>query len=182
MGLDWYAPPYFKDDPAGPSAPALPTLKVDVDSGQLRSVIERNFSHREQTEVPAVDLVARYTERLNAHPDDPEALHQRGHALLRLVRFDQALADFSAACSLRQLDSHLRAYRGVCLFYLKRYAAALDELESAFRADPETVRAIQNLERGVSRLAWALVMGPKPERNPELAARLAAFSAAHRSG
>ena len=137
MGLDWDAPAYSDDDPAEPSALPLPAAP-----GRLRAAppVSRTTS-------PAEDLVARYTERLKAHPDDPESLHQRGHALLRLRRFDQALADFSAASAMRPLDSHLRAYRGICLFNLKRYASALDQFESAFQTDPETVCAIVNLAR-----------------------------------
>ena len=73
MGLDWDAPAYSDDDPAGPSAPPLPPIQVDY--GRLRAVIEQYNSHLEQNAVPAEDLVARYTERLKARPDDPDSLH-----------------------------------------------------------------------------------------------------------
>jgi hypothetical protein len=72
-------------------------------------VIEQYNSYLEQNAVPAEDLIARYAELLKARPDDPESLHQRGHALLRLQRFDQAAADFSAASARRPLDSRLQA-------------------------------------------------------------------------
>jgi len=176
MGLDWDAPAYPDDDPAGPSAVPLPPLQVDY--GRLRGVVEQYNSHLELNTVPAEEIVARYTERLKARPDDPDALHQRGHALLRLQRFDQALADFAAASAVRPLDGHLRAYRGICLFDLKRYAPALDQLESAFQTDPETVRAIFKLDQFINDQAWVLATGPKPQRDPALAARLAAFSVA----
>jgi eukaryotic-like serine/threonine-protein kinase len=172
MGLDWDAPAYPDDDPAGPSA--LPLHPIPVDCGRLRIAIE----HLEQNAVPAEDLVARQTERLKARPDDPDSLHQRGHALLRLQRFDQALADFSAASARRPLDGHLRAYRGVCLYNLKQYAPALDQLESAFRSDPESVRAILSLGTSANKRAWELATGPKPQRDPALAARLAEFAVA----
>jgi eukaryotic-like serine/threonine-protein kinase len=176
MGLDWGAPAYPDDDPAGPSALPLPPLQIDP--GRLRAMIEQYNSHLELNTVPAADLVARHTERLKAHPDDPDSLHQRGHALLRLGRYDQALADFAAASARSPLDSHLQAYRGICLFELKRYPPALDQLESAFQTDPESVRAIFNLDQFVNNLAWELATGPKPQRDPVLAARLAAFSVA----
>jgi len=176
MGLDWDAPAYPDDDPAGPSARLLPPLQVD--SGRFRAVIDQYNSHLEQNAVPAEDLVARYSERLKARPDDLDSLHQRGHALLRLGRFDQALADFAAASARRPLDGHLRAYRGICLFDLKRYAPALDQLESAFQTDPATVRAIFNLDQIVNNQAWALATGPKAHRDPTVGARLAAFSVA----
>ena len=168
MGLDWDCAGLFRRRPG--RTLGTPPARAP---GRLRA-----SSSSEQNDVPAEDLVARYTERLKAHPDDPDSLHQRGHALLRLRRFDQALADFSAASALRPLDGHLRAYRGICLFDLKRYAPALDQLESAFQTDPETVRAIVNLDQAVNNLAWVLATGPKPERDPALAARLAAFSVA----
>jgi len=176
MGLDWDAPAYPDDDPAGPSALPLPPLQVDY--GRLRAVIEQYNSHLEQHAAPAEELVARYTERLKARPDDPDSLHQRGHALLRLGRFDQALADFSSASARRPLDRHLQAYRGICLFALKRYAPALDQLEPAFQTDPETVRAIVKLDQAVNDQAWVLATGPEPQRDPALAARLAAFAVA----
>ena len=176
MGLDWDAPPYSEDDPADPSARTLPPIQFDY--GRLRTVIELYNSHLEESAVPALDLVARYTERLKAHPDDADALHWRGHALRRLERVDEALADFTAASARRPSDGHLHACRGMCLFALKRYAPALDELESAFRTDPETVRAIFDLDRRLNDLAWGLATGPEPERDPALAARMAAFSVA----
>ena len=71
MGLDWDAPPYSEDDPAGPSARTLPPIQFDY--GPLRPVIEHYNSHLEEIGVPAEDLVARYTERLKAHPDDADA-------------------------------------------------------------------------------------------------------------
>jgi tetratricopeptide (TPR) repeat protein len=141
-------------------------------------LIEQENSHSEQNTIPAEDLIAQCTERLKVRPDDPESLHQRGHALLRQGRFDQALSDFSVASAVRPLDGHLRAYRGICLFNLKRYAPALDQLESAFQIDPETLRAILNLDRVVNELAWKLATGPKPQRDPALAARLAVFAVA----
>ena len=107
-----------------------------------------------------------------------DSLHQRGHALLRSRRFEEALADFAGASARRPLDSHLRAYRGVCLFNLQRYALALDQLEAAFQADPETVRAISSLQPLVNNRAWELATGAGPRRDPALAARLAAFAVA----
>jgi len=61
-----------------------------------------------------------------------------------LGRFDQALADFAAAFARRPLDGHLQAYRGICLFHLKRYAPALEQHAkelTAFRAEAEAVLA-----------------------------------------
>jgi len=72
----------------------------------------------------------------------------------------------------------LRAYRGVCLYNLKQYAPALDQLESAFRSDPESVRAILSLGTFLNSRAWELAKRHEPQRDPALAARLAAFAVA----
>jgi tetratricopeptide (TPR) repeat protein len=178
MGLDWDAPPLPTAEDSTGDAEGRPSLEVDVDFGSLRRYSEQYKNDLEQYTVPSDELVNRYTERLRAHPDDPDSLHQRAHALLRLDRFEEALDDFSAALALRPLDAHLRAYRGVCLFDLKRYAPSLDELEAAFRTDPETVRAIIPLARFMNERAWELASGAEPQRDPVLAARLAAFAVA----
>jgi tetratricopeptide (TPR) repeat protein len=184
MGLDWDAPPLPAPETSTVDAGDRPSIKVDMDFGPLKRYSEQYQRDLEQYAVPAEELVMRYTERLRAHPDDPGSLHQRGHALLRLNRFEQALADFSAASARRPLDAHLRAYQGVCLFNLERYAPALDQLESAFQTDPEPVRAIVDrthrrpIDENVNRLAWELVTGAEPRRDTVLAARLAAFAVA----
>jgi tetratricopeptide (TPR) repeat protein len=72
----------------------------------------------------------------------------------------------------------LKAFRGICLLELKRYAPALDQLELAFQADPKTVRTIPNLDQSANNRAWELATGPKFQRDPVLAARLAAFAVA----
>jgi tetratricopeptide (TPR) repeat protein len=169
MALDWDAPAYPRDDPADPSAPPLPSLQVDL--GALAG-------HTEQfTETPET-LVERHTGRLKEHPDDAEALHQRGHALRSLRRHDEALADFTAALALRPDDPHLRAYRGICLLDLKRYWPALEEFERVLRADPNTLRAIGNFAVVCNNRAWLLANAPVSERAPEAAVRLARLAVA----
>ena len=64
------------------------------------------------------------------------------------------------------------------LLDLKQYAAALDQLESAFQTDPESVRAIFDLGQHLNNLAWGLATGPAAERDPALAVRMAAFAVA----
>jgi tetratricopeptide (TPR) repeat protein len=178
MGLDWDAPPLPGPETSTGDAEDRSALKVDVDFGPLKRFGQQYQSHLEQYAVPAEELVTRYTERLRAHPGDPGSLHQRGHALSRLNRLEEALADFSAASARHPLDVHLRACRGVCLLDLEQSASALDQLEPAFRADPETVRANINLNRKVNRLAWNLATGAEPRRDLVLAARLAALAVA----
>ena len=90
MGLDWDAPPLPEGpEPSSAAGPVLPPPKLSVDYGSLGGHLERSTESAE-------GAVARHTERLKAHPDDVEALHQRGHALRTLGRFEDALGDFTA--------------------------------------------------------------------------------------
>jgi WD40 repeat protein/tetratricopeptide (TPR) repeat protein len=176
LGLDWDAPPLPSAESSSGVAEDRPSLKVEVDFGPLTGYSEECKNHLEQHTVPAQELVARHTDRLKAHPDEVESLHQRGHAMRRLNRIEEALVDFSAASALRPLDAHLRAYQGVCLLDLKRYASALDYLNQAFQTDPKSVRAIINLDKNLNNRAWVLATGEGLQRDPALAVRLASLS------
>ena len=87
MGLDWDAPPCPDLDPAGPSSPPLPPLRVDL--GPLAG-------HSQHFTVAAKVVLQRYTSRLNEMPDDADALHHRAHALHNLKRFQEAINDLNA--------------------------------------------------------------------------------------
>jgi tetratricopeptide (TPR) repeat protein len=169
MGLDWDAPAYSDDDPANPSSPPLPPLRVDL--GAMAG-------HTEQFTESPESLIERHTARLKEHPDDAEALHQRGHALRTLRRHGDALADFTAALARRPDDPHLRAYRGICLLDLKRHGPALDELERVLQTDPESLRAIGKLALVCNNQAWRLANAPVSERSPAPAVRLARLAVA----
>ena len=176
MGLDWDAPAFPNTDAAHPIAPLLPALAVDY--GRLRgrsiskAVTPSRTKFRSRNSSPGTQS------GLKVRPDDPESLHQRGHAFFKQARFDQALHDFAAASAIRPLDGHLRTWQGLCLFNLKRYALALDQLEPTFRSDPDSVLAILNLADVANNRAWSLATGPEQERKPALAIRLARFAVA----
>jgi serine/threonine protein kinase/WD40 repeat protein/Flp pilus assembly protein TadD len=176
MGLDWDAPPILDLEVSAPSTEVPRPLRVHVEFGPLQSRVAQYQRDLEQYTAPVEELVARYTERLKAHLDDLDALHHRGHALLRSDRPEEALADFSAALALCPVDMHLRAYKGACLFTLKRYAQALDEFEPAFRSDPETVRSISNIARDMNTSAWELAKGRSAQLDAHTTVRLAEFS------
>jgi serine/threonine protein kinase/WD40 repeat protein/tetratricopeptide (TPR) repeat protein len=178
LGLDWDGPPRADSRDAADDLVQPPPLTLKVDFGPLQQHCEQYQRHLELHTGSADDLLARYTGRLNANRDDVEALHLRGHALLRLGRYEGAMADFSAALALRPNDAHLRAWKGAILFDLKQYPPALNELESAFRSDPETVRSFPNLDRLLNNHAWELVTGTPVGRDPRLAVRLAALAVA----
>jgi serine/threonine protein kinase/WD40 repeat protein len=103
MGLDWDAPSYSEEDPADPSTPLLPPLKVDYGplAGQLEHLAESPQS-----------LIERYTARLKKDPHDAEAYHRRARTLANLGRFSEAIADLTHASRLRPDDGRLRFFRG----------------------------------------------------------------------
>jgi WD40 repeat protein/tetratricopeptide (TPR) repeat protein len=178
LRLDWDGPPLNRSEDSTDQAPEDPALSLGVDFGPLKGRCEQYQSHLDQFAAAADDLVSRYGQRLQIKPDDIEAFHMRGHAHLRLGRREEALADFSAAVALRPHDAHLRAWKGGCLFDLKRYAPALDELEAVCRSDPDALSGLSNIDRLLNNRAWELVMGAEVDRDPPLAVRLAALAAA----
>src|SRR5262249_19329048 len=87
-------------------------------------------------------------------------------------RFDEAIADFTAALRARPNDAHLRTSRGSAQAALNRLDAAIADCEEALRqkrdpADQEPLALLCN------NLAWTLVTGPATARDPARALNLA---------
>ena len=163
MGLDWDAPAYSEDDPAGPSAPPLPPLQVDY--GPLAE-------HLEQFTEPPAALLDRYTARLKNDPNDAEAYHHRAHALVNLSRFPEAIDAFTSAIRLRPNDAHYRAIRGAIYFDLNQLDPAIADLEAALTLEPDQYFVREKLARCCNNRAWELANGPEPRRNRDRAVAL----------
>ena len=164
MGLDWDAPAYSDDDPAGPSAPPLPPLQVDF--GPLAEHLE-HF-----TESPAA-LLERYTARLKNDPNDADAYHHRAHALISLRRFPEAIDDLTQAIRLRPDDAHFgsSAERSTC--DLKQLEPAIADLEAALAREPDQPVVRERLALCCNNRAWELANGPEPPRDLDRALALA---------
>jgi tetratricopeptide (TPR) repeat protein len=156
LGLDWDAPPYPEEDQAGPSAPALPPLRVDY--GPLAGHIEHLSESHEAT-------IRRCDERLVADPGDVEALHARGQARLRSQRTGEGIDDLTRAIRLRPDDAHLLADRGEAYSSLRHYDAAIDDLEASLARRPDQPDVRVRLARSCNERAWELVTGPEPGRD-----------------
>jgi hypothetical protein len=91
LDLDWDAPDYSGEDPAGSAAPPLPALPVDY--GTLAD-------HLEVVNEPPAALLERWTARLKQDPDDAHAHHLRAHALMKLRRLPEAIEAFDEAIRL----------------------------------------------------------------------------------
>jgi WD40 repeat protein/tetratricopeptide (TPR) repeat protein len=151
MGLDWEAPAYPDDDPAGPGAPPLPPLQVDL------GLLARDREHF--VEAPEA-LIQKYTTRLASHPDDAEAYHHRGHAFATLRRFDEAAGDFTAAIRLRPDDDHFWTSRGEAHQWQQQYDAAIADLEAAMDRKTDDPTVPELLAYCCNNRAWELAKKP----------------------
>jgi tetratricopeptide (TPR) repeat protein len=160
MGLDWDAPAYSDDDPADPSAPPLPPLKVDF--GSLTG-------HLEHLSGPPAELLERFTGRLKSDPNDADAYHHRAHALANLERFPESIDDLTQAIRLRPDDSHFRALRGRIHGSMKRHEPAIADLEVVLARNSDQPEVREQLAMLCNNRAWELAVGPVANRNREAA-------------
>jgi tetratricopeptide (TPR) repeat protein len=163
MGLDWDAPAYSDDDSAGPSAPPLPPLQVDL--GALAGHVE-HFTE------PSEALLRRYTARLKEAPDDAEAYHHRAHALADLNRLEDAAGDVSQVIRLRPDDAHARVFRARIHLTFARYQPAISDLEAALAVKPDELVIREMLAYGCNNLAWELANAAGPRRELDRALTL----------
>ncbi len=125
LGLDWDPPAMFDTpDPPG-SFPPIPK-PFRVDPGQLDSCLVQSAEKPER-------IVERTTRAIEANPDDAEAHHHRGHAVLRLKRYDEAVADFTAALKSKPDDAHLLISRALAEAGRARLDAVIADGEAALR-------------------------------------------------
>jgi serine/threonine protein kinase/WD40 repeat protein/tetratricopeptide (TPR) repeat protein len=164
MGLDWDAPAFFDDDPAGPGSPPLQPLRVDL--GPLAGH-SQHF-----TDAPA-SVLERYRTRLEDEPNDADALHHRAHALHNLRRFHDAIAELTRAIHLRPGNGHFHADRGSAYFKLRQFEPAIADLETALAhgADRHDVR--ESLINCYRARAVVLADGTVQERDLDRAVALA---------
>jgi eukaryotic-like serine/threonine-protein kinase len=164
MELDWAAPPYPEADSAGPSAPPLPPLQLELDP--LSGPVEPPGQSTD-------DVVALHTRRIGKDPEDAESYHQRGHALVRLNRFTEALDDVNRAIRLQPGDQHLRTIRGAIYQALRRFDPAIADLEPSLAEEPDRSTVREALASCCNERAWELATGPESTRNPQRALSLA---------
>jgi serine/threonine protein kinase/WD40 repeat protein/Tfp pilus assembly protein PilF len=164
LRLDW-DPPATYDTPETPRSFAPIPEPFRVDRGQLDSWLKQGTEPPEQ-------IVERSTRAIEAKPDDADAHHQRGHALYRLERYDEAIADFAIALKASPNSAHLLASRGSAEASLNRLDEAIADCEEALRLNPERDDR-ESLARLCNNLAWTLATGPASTRNPARALNLA---------
>jgi WD40 repeat protein/Flp pilus assembly protein TadD len=163
MGLDWDAPACSELDPAGPSSPPLPPLRVDF--GALTD-------HLQHITASAPALVERYTARLKEEPNDADTYHHRAHAFVKLGRYPEAIDDLTRAIRLRPGDAHYRVVRGGLYHGLSQLELAVADLEAAFALNPDEYDVRASLASCCNDRAWELVDCPEPRRDLRRAAAL----------
>jgi serine/threonine protein kinase/WD40 repeat protein/Flp pilus assembly protein TadD len=161
LWLDWDPAATFDTPEAPRSFPPFPK-SFRVDRGQLDSWMTEE----------AAQTVEQTTHAIEANPDDADAHHQRGHALHRLKRYHEAIADFTAALKASPNNAHLLASRGSAAARLNRLDEAIADCEAALRLKPNGDDR-ESLAILCNNLAWALATGPASARNPARALYLA---------
>jgi tetratricopeptide (TPR) repeat protein len=77
-------------------------------------------------------------------PDDPEAYNARGNVLLRLMRYDDAIASFDQAIKLKPDYPQPYSSRGNALQGLRRFEEAVDSYDAAIALKPDYAAAYSN--------------------------------------
>jgi WD40 repeat protein/Tfp pilus assembly protein PilF len=160
-GLDWDPPASSETAGVPASFPPIPK-PFRVDRGQLDSMPRQ----------AAEQIVEHMTRAIESNPDDAQAHHQRGHALARLNRFGEAIADFTAALKASPNDFHLLVSRGHAEASLDRLDAALADGEAVLRQEPDQADR-ERVAHLFNDLARRLAAGPVPIRNAARAVDLA---------
>lgn len=127
----------------------------------------RGLTHYFKNEnLPAIDD---FTVAIRMNPDFV-SFYQRGKANLKLKEFRRALQDFDIALRLKEDFYEANLYRGINLYYLEMYEAALQDLDIATTQLPHnadghyysglTRLAINNNTDGIENLERALELDP----------------------
>jgi serine/threonine protein kinase/WD40 repeat protein/Flp pilus assembly protein TadD len=127
MDLDWDQPPYFVEETSSSAAPPIKSIRV------IGEVLEP--SGRRAADLAAVE------QRLRGHPDDGDALIQRGWLQLRLGKPAEALADLERGVSLRHDDSDALFLLAEAQSRTNRAAACHATLTRYLARSPDDVEA-----------------------------------------
>jgi tetratricopeptide (TPR) repeat protein/WD40 repeat protein len=134
MDVDWEQPSF---PPEGESPrtrrPSVRSIRV------VGEVLEP--STRRAAELAALN------QRLQAHPDDADALFERGGVELRLVRWSEAIADLEKGLRLRPDDPHAHLLLADAYYHTGSLSAARTALDRHLARAPDDPDA--RLERGL---------------------------------
>jgi tetratricopeptide (TPR) repeat protein len=116
--------------------------------------------------------VERTTRAIETNLGDSIAHHERAHALAKLKRFEEAIADFTVALKANPNNAHLLAFRGAAKARLNRLDGAIADCEAALRLKLDPIDR-EPLALLFNNLSWTLATGPASTRDPARALNLA---------
>jgi len=103
------------------------------------------------------DAIASYDAALALEPDDANALHNRGNALVDLSRLEDAIANFDRAIAIDPKFAAAFNNRGMALVQLHRHDEALASFGKALAFAPDN--AAFELNEGIARLCAGDFLG-----------------------
>jgi len=109
----------------------------------VRSHVERFSS----TEVRAERADGEATAKLNANPNDVEAINARAYARMSLGRYKEAYEDLRRAITLKPTNAEYQAGLGYTLWKIGRHAEAVEAERSALKLDDKNFTAHYQLGR-----------------------------------
>jgi len=109
----------------------------NVDRTKLPALLKRSSLGKTDTALATYD-------HTRAAPDDAETLLHQGNSLKELKRFEEALASYDRALTVRPEYAEALCNRGLILHELKRFEEALASYDRALTLRPEFTEAIFN--------------------------------------
>src|SRR5712691_12417222 len=125
-------------------------------------------SHLERFSTPTMRAErseAEATAKLNANPDDAEALNSHSLARMRLGHYPEAFDDLQRAVKLKPTEAEFEANLGYVLWKLGRVVEAVNAERAAVKLDEKNYTANYHLGRFLLRLG-------DPKQLPEVTAHL----------
>ena len=88
--------------------------------------------------------LAIYDNQLKTRPDDSDLWITRGETLIKLMRYDEAIASFERSISIQPKNAPALNGKGVALFYKGNNTLALQAFDQAIKTDPGSVKSWNN--------------------------------------
>lgn len=127
--------------PDDAAAEALRALTLAAGDQQLRRA-----AYRLLVRLGRGDAAAQTAPDLASTPDDAQTHRERGDALARANRFDEAVSEYRAALAIEPAVAKTHANLGAALASLGRYDAAIEEFMAALKLNPDLPDVRRNLD------------------------------------
>jgi molecular chaperone DnaK len=100
-------------------------------------------------------------------PNDPEIWYNRGVAMDKLGRIEEALESFEMSTMLNSNDPEAWCNKGIALFKLSRFIESLKTFEKAIELNPNYKKALYNEEIVLKKLGRHKDISKIKDRNPQ---------------